>query len=71
MTVASRTVIFAAIMDNTKDYGSPRARAIRTDNGVPFSHPNALFGPSKLSMWWLARPHSNSLDIYRIPGLYL
>ena len=34
-----------------KDYGLPRA--IRTDNGVPFSSPNALFGLSKLSVWWL------------------
>lgn len=34
-----------------KEYGLPRA--IRTDNGVPFSAPNALFGLSKLSMWWL------------------
>jgi len=27
--------------------------AIRTDNGVPFASPNALFGLSKLSVWWL------------------
>jgi putative transposase len=34
-----------------KDFGLPRA--IRTDNGVPFSSPNALYGLSKLSVWWL------------------
>jgi len=34
-----------------KDFGLPKA--IRTDNGVPFSSPNALYGLSKLSVWWL------------------
>jgi putative transposase len=34
-----------------KDFGLPRA--IRTDNGVPFSCAQALFGLSKLSVWWL------------------
>ena len=34
-----------------KDFGLPKA--IRTDNGVPFASPNALFGLSKLSVWWL------------------
>ena len=34
-----------------KDFGLPRA--IRTDNGVPFACPRALFGLSKLSVWWL------------------
>src|SRR5215471_15040464 len=34
-----------------KEFGLPKA--IRTDNGVPFSSPNALFGLSKLSVWWL------------------
>jgi transposase InsO family protein len=27
--------------------------AIRSDNGVPFASPNALFSLSKLSVWWL------------------
>src|SRR5206468_5288199 len=27
--------------------------AIRTDDGVPFASPNALFNLSKLSVWWL------------------
>lgn len=34
-----------------KEFGLPVA--IRTDNGVPFSAPTALFGLSKLSVWWL------------------
>ena len=34
-----------------KDFGLPKA--IRTDNGAPFASANALFGLSKLSVWWL------------------
>jgi putative transposase len=34
-----------------KDYGLPSA--IRTDNGLPFASPNALFGLSRLAVWWL------------------
>jgi putative transposase len=34
-----------------KEFGLPKG--IRTDNGVPFASPNALFGLSKLSVWWL------------------
>ncbi len=34
-----------------KEFGLPLA--IRTDNGVPFASPNALFNLSKLSVWWL------------------
>jgi transposase InsO family protein len=34
-----------------KEFGLPAA--IRTDNGLPFSSPNTLFGLSKLSVWWL------------------
>ena len=34
-----------------KEFGLPAA--IRTDNGVPFSSAHALFGLSKLSVWWL------------------
>jgi putative transposase len=46
-----------------KDYGIPSA--IRTDNGLPFSSPHALFGLSKLSVWWLRL----GIDIERIkPG---
>jgi putative transposase len=42
MTVFERTF---------KEFGLPRA--IRTDNGVPFSSAHALYGLSKLSVWWL------------------
>jgi putative transposase len=34
-----------------KEFGLPQA--IRTDNDVPFASPHALFGLSKLSVWWL------------------
>lgn len=34
-----------------KEYGLPDC--IRTDNGLPFSSPNALYGLSRLSVWWL------------------
>jgi putative transposase len=34
-----------------KENGLPNA--IRTDNGIPFASPNALFNLSKLSVWWL------------------
>ena len=34
-----------------KEFGVPAA--IRTDNGLPFASPNALFGLSRLSIWWL------------------
>lgn len=34
-----------------KEYGLPMT--IRTDNGLPFASPHALFGLSKLSVWWL------------------
>jgi putative transposase len=34
-----------------RDFGLPAA--IRTDNGTPFASGNALFGLSRLSVWWL------------------
>ena len=34
-----------------QDYGLPDA--IRTDNGVPFASAHALYGLSKLAVWWL------------------
>lgn len=34
-----------------KTFGLPKAT--RTDNGVPFASPNALFGLSRLAIWWL------------------
>lgn len=46
-----------------KEFSLPKA--IRTDNGVPFASPNALFNLSRLSVWWL-RP---GIEIERIkPG---
>jgi putative transposase len=34
-----------------KEYGLPGS--IRSDNGVPFASPNAIYGLSSLSVWWL------------------
>jgi putative transposase len=40
------------VFDRTfKEFGLPRG--IRTDNGVPFASAQALYGLSKLSVWWL------------------
>ena len=61
---ASRYLFAVEALDSTKEMnaftvfervfrenGLPTA--IRTDNGVPFASPNALFNLSKLSVWWL------------------
>lgn len=45
------------------EFGLPSA--IRTDNGVPFSHPQALYGLTPLSVWWLR--HGIKLERIR-PG---
>jgi putative transposase len=45
------TFAFAVFERVFKEYGLPQA--IRTDNGIPFASPNALFGLSRLSVWWL------------------
>jgi putative transposase len=46
-----------------KDFGLPGA--MRTDNGIPFACSQALFGLSRLSVWWLRL----GIDIERIqPG---
>ena len=42
---------FYVFEDAFKEYGLPVA--IRTDNGAPFAAPNAFFGLSRLSVWWL------------------
>ena len=34
-----------------KEFGLPQG--IRTDNGVPFASAHAIYGLSKLSVWWL------------------
>lgn len=43
--------VLAAFDRLFRDRGLPSA--IRSDNGVPFASPNALFNLSKLSVWWL------------------
>jgi len=61
---ASRYLLGCEALDSTKEayafpvfqrvftqFGLPKA--IRTDNGVPFASPHALFGLSKLAVWWL------------------
>ena len=46
-----------------KEFGLPRA--LRTDNGVPFAAPTALYRLSKLAVWWLRL----GIEIQRIqPG---
>ena len=42
---------FTAFDRAFRDFGLPRA--IRTDNGVPFAGPTALYRLSKLAVWWL------------------
>jgi putative transposase len=42
---------FTAFERTFKEYGLPQA--IRTDNGVPFASGHALYGLSKLAVWWL------------------
>jgi transposase InsO family protein len=42
---------FTAFERLFRDRGLPLA--IRSDNGVPFASPNALFNLSKLAVWWL------------------
>ena len=42
---------FTAFDRAFKEFGLPRA--IRTDNGVPFAGPTALYRLSKLAVWWL------------------
>jgi len=42
---------FAVFERAFQDFGLPDA--IRTDNGVPFASAHALYGLSKLAVWWL------------------
>lgn len=76
---ASRFVLMREALESTREQlaftaferlfcelGLPAA--IRSDNGVPFASPNALFNLSRLSVWWL-RP---GVEIERIkPGRLL
>jgi transposase InsO family protein len=51
LTSTREALAFTAFERLFKDRGLPAA--IRSDNGVPFASPNALFNLSKLSVWWL------------------
>ena len=61
---ASRLLLLCEALDSTREEPAIVAferlfrerglpQAIRSDNGVPFASPNALFNLSKLSVWWL------------------
>jgi transposase InsO family protein len=61
---ASRFLLLCEALDSTREVPAITAfeqlfrerglpAAIRSDNGVPFASPNALFNLSKLSVWWL------------------
>src|SRR6266478_1313144 len=51
LATTKETYAFTVFERVFKDFGLPQA--IRTDNGVPFASPHALFGLSKLAVWWL------------------
>ena len=51
LETTKETYAFSVFERAFKDFGLPRA--IRTDNGIPFSCPAALYGLSRLSVWWL------------------
>jgi putative transposase len=42
---------FTAFERAFREYGLPGA--LRTDNGVPFASAHALYGLSRLAVWWL------------------
>jgi putative transposase len=51
LSTTSEAYAFPVFESAFKAFGLPKA--IRTDNGVPFASPNALYGLSRLSVWWL------------------
>jgi putative transposase len=51
LTTTQEKFAFTVFERTFKDFGLPQA--IRTDNGVPFASAHALYGLSKLSVWWL------------------
>ncbi len=51
LSTTQETYAFTVFERVFKEFGLPKA--IRTDNGVPFASPHALFGLSKLAVWWL------------------
>ena len=61
---ASRFLLMCEALESTKEASAITAfeqlflerglpGAIRSDNGVPFASPNALFNLSKMAVWWL------------------
>jgi putative transposase len=51
LSTTKTTYAFTVFERAFKDFGLPQA--IRTDNGVPFAAPTALYRLSQLSVWWL------------------
>src|SRR5438128_9429848 len=51
LLTTQETFAFTVFERTFKEFGLPRV--IRTDNGVPFASAHAIYGLSKLSVWWL------------------
>lgn len=51
LTTTQERFAFTVFERTFKDFGLPET--IRTDNGVPFASAHALYGLSKLAVWWL------------------
>jgi putative transposase len=51
LSTTQETFAFTVFERTFKEFGLPGV--IRTDNGVPFASAHALYGLSKLSVWWL------------------
>jgi putative transposase len=51
LSTTQATFAFAVFERAFKEFGLPLA--IRTDNGIPFAAPTALYRLSKLAVWWL------------------
>jgi len=63
LSTTAEKFAFTVFERTFKDFGLPQA--IRTDNGVPFASAHALYGLSKLAVWWLRL----GIDLERIqPG---
>ena len=51
LSTTQETFAFTVFERTFKEFGLPQV--IRTDNGVPFASAHAIYGLSKLSVWWL------------------
>ena len=51
LSTTQETYAFTVFERTFREFGLPMA--IQTANGVPFAAPTALYGLSKLSVWWL------------------